>query len=136
MLALFLAAALFNAAPDGGRAPRTVSDVRLLYFHASWCSSCKRFDQGGALDVVKRAVPGLTVESVDSDADVARLERYGVATIPTLVLVDAEGFPLGRPLIELDEPARTAERVVRLVAKMTKPKGDVKPPMKLEQVSP
>lgn len=136
MVALFLAAALFNAAPDGGRAPRTVSDVRLLYFHASWCPSCKRFDAGGALQQVQRAVPGLTVESVDSDADVARLERYGVATIPTLVLVDADGFPLGRPLIELDEPGRTADRVVRLVAKMTKSKGDVKPAASLEHSLP
>jgi hypothetical protein len=106
--------------PDGGLPARTLSDVRLLYFRASWCGSCAKFDAGGALEAVRRELPELVVEPVDADANASRMEQYGVTAIPALVLVDASGFPLARPRIELDAPAATSDRVVAVVRKMTK----------------
>lgn len=132
MTALVLLALL--SGPDGGRPVRTVGELRLLYFHASWCESCAKFDAGGALEVVRREVPELKVEAVDADTETARLERYGVAAIPALVLVDASGFPLGRPRIELEAPTATADRVVALVRKMAK--AGVKPAAPGDHLAP
>lgn len=121
VLALF--APLLGLAQDGGvRRGRTVEEVKLLYFHAAWCQSCKRFDASGALAKAKERVPQLVVQDVDADREVAALEKYGIVTIPALVLVDASGFPLGRPRIELEDGTSTAERVVKLVEKMTRAK--------------
>jgi thiol-disulfide isomerase/thioredoxin len=113
--------------PDGGvakRPIRTLSDVKLLYFHASWCSSCKAFE---ATKVLERLDPALVVEPVDVDVSEAQVTRYGVTHTPTLVLVDREGFPLGKPSIdlkdgELKDGEATLARVQKLVKKMTGPR--------------
>jgi hypothetical protein len=130
-LALFLVTSSPARADDAGpperiyatsqirRMPRDVKSLRLLYFHASWCRSCKRFDAGGAMDTVTKAEPDLTVQHVDVDTEVPVLERYGVEVTPTLVLVDADGFPLARPRIDLDDPSGTAERILKAVRKST-----------------
>lgn len=111
-------------APDGGvRKGRTIDEVKLLYFHASWCQSCKRLDAGRVIERLQEREPRLAVEKVDVDTQEALLERYGVTVTPTLILVDATGFPLGRPVIDLDQPDATLERVHKLVKKMVKPLG-------------
>ncbi len=105
--------------PDAGvarRPARTLSDVKLLYFHATWCSSCKSFE---AAKVLERLDPALVVEPVDVDVNEALLTRYGVTHTPTLVLVDREGFPLGKPTIDLKDGDATLARVQKLVRKMT-----------------
>jgi thiol-disulfide isomerase/thioredoxin len=118
-----LAASAVAAASDGGiearRAARTLSQVKLLYFHASWCQSCKKFEAGRVLE---RLDPGLRVEPVDVDVSEALLTRYGVTQTSTLVLVDADGFPLGKPTIELDDADATLARLEKLVRKMTGPR--------------
>lgn len=106
-------------APAAKRRGRDVKTLTLLYFHASWCQSCKRFDAGGALDAVKQAEPDLAVKTVDVDTEVPTLEKYGVEVTPTLVLVDADGYQLARPRIELDDGKGTAERIVKAVRKST-----------------
>lgn len=100
---------------------RTIADVKLLYFHASWCQSCKRLEAGKVLERLKELEPALVVERVDVDTQVPLLDRYGVTVTPTLVLVDKDGFPLGRPAIDLDRPDVTLERIQKLVKKMVKP---------------
>lgn len=112
------------AAPDGGvRRGRTIDEVKLLYFHASWCQSCKRLDAGRVIERLQEREPRLAVEKVDVDTQETLLDRYGVSVTPTLILVDATGFPLGRPVIDLDQPDATLERVHTLVKKMVKPKA-------------
>lgn len=106
-------------APASKRRGRDVKTLTLLYFHASWCKSCKRFDAGGALDAVKQAEPDLAVKYVDVDTEVPTLEKYGVEVTPTLVLVDADGFQLARPRIDLDDGKGTAERILKSVRKST-----------------
>jgi len=105
--------------PAAKKPAREVKSLRLLYFHATWCPSCRRLDASGALDAVKQAEPELTVQVVDVDSEVPTLERYGVEVTPTLVLVDAEGFPLARPRIDLDDGKGTADRVLAAVKKST-----------------
>lgn len=122
MRALLLSFVMVTTAQagDGGVPRRTLGDVKLLVFTATWCDSCRRFEAGGALGEVRRQLPGLELESVDVDARRDVVERYGVEVTPTLVLVDRSGFPLAKPRIDLAEPTATAERVVKLVRKMTR----------------
>ncbi len=103
-----------SAAPQ-----RDVTTLTLLYFHASWCGSCARLDKAGVVASIQQAHPALRVEKVDVDVDAARLDRYGVTVTPTLVLVDQDGFQIGRPRIDLDDPTATVARVVRLVDRAT-----------------
>lgn len=98
---------------------RTIEQVKFLYFHAGWCHSCKRLDESGVLKTVVAQEPGLVIEKVDVDANEKLLDQYGVEVTPTLVLVDANGFPLGRPTITLDAPEKTVTAAVKLVRKMT-----------------
>ncbi len=108
--------------PDAGvpRTGRTVANVRLLYFHSAACASCRRLEEAGVPAAITARLPGLRLEKVDVFADEALVTKYGVEVTPTLVLVDADGFPLGKPRIELDAPDATVARVAKLVAKMTK----------------
>lgn len=125
LLTLALApGALAGPPPDGGGARvkqpvRTVAQVKLLYFRASWCASCRKLDEARVVDRLVEREPGLAVERVDVDANEALLDKYGVEFTPTLVLVDASGFPLGKPKLEVDAPDATLERVHALVRKMT-----------------
>lgn len=108
------------AAPAPLKKPvRSIEQVKLLYFHAGWCQSCKRLDESGVLKRLLEQEPGLVIEKVDVDTNEKLLDRYGVEVTPTLVLVDASGFPLGRPTITLDEPEKTLAAAVKLVRKMT-----------------
>lgn len=107
-------------AEDGGtKARRTVADVSLLLFTSPTCASCKRLEAQGVLATVQKQVPGLRLEALDVETHEAAVTRYGVEVTPTLILVDREGFPLGRPLISLDDPSGTAARIEKLVRKMT-----------------
>lgn len=122
-LLVALAAPLALAAPDGGAAVRpagrSLEEVKLLYFHATWCGGCKRLDEARVVERLQAQEPGLRVERVDVDARREDVERYGVEYTPTLLLVDAEGFPLGKVRIELAAPDATVERGVKLVRKAT-----------------
>lgn len=124
LLVLSLAAPAFAGVPDAGvashgkRPARTLREVKLLYFWASWCSSCRTFEAGEVLSRLSARVPGLVVQKVDVDTNEALLERYGVTVTPTLVLVDAEGFPLGKPELQLADADATLARVEKLVRKM------------------
>ncbi|MCC6338140.1 MAG: thioredoxin family protein [Myxococcales bacterium] len=127
LLSLVLVVSPAVLAQDAGVPPkaaakkplREVKSLRLLYFHASWCPSCRRLEASGALDAVKQAEPELRLQVVDVDTEVPTLDRYGVEVTPTLVLVDADGFPLARPRIELDDGPGTAERILAAVRKST-----------------
>ena len=70
------------------------------------------------LESVQERFPKLTITPVDIDVERGPIDRYGVTHTPSLVLVDAGGFPLGMPTIELDDPNATSERIAKLVMKM------------------
>ncbi len=122
-LAVLVAGVLLSAAaPDAGApapAARPLTDVTLLSFQATWCGGCKRLEAGKVVERLQAEVPGLKVERVDVDQRRELVERYGVEYTPTLLLVDAEGFPLGKVRIELDDPGATVARGVKLVRRAT-----------------
>lgn len=123
LLVVLVAGPTFAGDPDAGAwKGRTLEQVKLLYFHATWCSSCKRLDEARVVERLVERLPGLKVQKVDVDTQVPMLERYGVTVTPTLVLVDASGFPLGRPAIDLDRPDETLQRAQKLIKKMTRPR--------------
>ncbi len=99
--------------------PRDVSEVKLLYFHATWCQGCKRLDAGRVVERLQEREPKLAVEKVDVDAHKELLDQYGVEYTPTLLLVDATGFKLGKVKIDLADPDATLERAHKLVKKAT-----------------
>jgi thiol-disulfide isomerase/thioredoxin len=62
----------------------------VLFFHASWCPSCRRLNA----DIEKNStlIPdGVTLLKVDYDTSTNLKKKYGVTTQHTLVQVDPEG---------------------------------------------
>jgi len=128
LLSLLLASGTsFAEAPAAPAAPakkakrpaRELSQLKLLYFHASWCHSCKRFEAAKVLDTVEAAEPKLAVQPVDVDTQQELLSRYNVEVTPTLVLIDSDGVQLSRPRIDLDDGPATAARVLKTVRRLT-----------------
>lgn len=122
-LALLALAALAHAeAPDASvpkKPLRELAELKLLYFRADWCQSCKRFDAAGVLAEVQKREPALAVQKVNVDTEQALMDRYGIEVTPSLVLVDADGYPLARPKIALDDGPATVERILKSVRRST-----------------
>ena len=60
----------------------------VLFFHASWCPTCRALEG----DIEKNEIPeGITILKVDFDTSTELRQKYGVTTQHTLVQVDAEG---------------------------------------------
>ena len=67
----------------------TTGDV-VLFFHASWCPSCRALNS----DIEKNvsAIPaGVTILKTDYDKEIELKKKYGVTTQHTLVQVDKDG---------------------------------------------
>lgn len=114
-VALLLAVAWPAGADDVPAKPPAAPKLRLLYFHASWCEGCRRFEAGRVLERLQARHPTLTVEKVDVQAKPELLERYGVELTPTVLLVDEHGTRLGKLRIALKDPDATLERAEALV---------------------
>jgi thioredoxin 1 len=66
------------------------NDKRVLFFHASWCSTCKAL----ASDIESNAtdIPaGVTIAQVDYDEATDLRKKYGVTVQHTLVQIDDAG---------------------------------------------
>ena len=86
-------------APHGqarAQAPREGS-VRLLLFRADWCPACRKLDSSGTIQKFAAQHPDVPVVRVDVDREVAQAQRYRIASIPAVVLVDSSGNELARP---------------------------------------
>ena len=64
----------------------------IIYFSAPWCQPCKVL--GPVIDSL--IVDGMNVKKVNCDYDTILTQKYGVKSIPTLILTDLEGSELGR----------------------------------------
>jgi thioredoxin 1 len=65
----------------------------VLFFHATWCPTCKAADDS----LTSNPVPtGLTIVKVDYDENTDLKERYGVTVQHTFVQVDPDGTELAK----------------------------------------
>tara|TARA_R110002012_G_scaffold247581_1_gene423240 strand:- start:379 stop:630 length:252 start_codon:yes stop_codon:yes gene_type:complete len=65
---------------------------KILYFSAQWCGPCKIL--GPVMD--KLSTEGLPIQKIDVDSDPQMSAKYGVKSIPCLVLVDNVGNEIKR----------------------------------------
>lgn len=67
----------------------------LIKFEASWCGPCKKF--APEVEAAEVQLAG-TVDVVAVDIDDARdqAQKYGIRTVPTLVLIGVDGAELSR----------------------------------------
>jgi thioredoxin 1 len=70
-------------------------DDVVLFFAASWCSSCRRTQANIEADL-SAIPPGLVIVVVDYDTERDLRRRYGVTVQHTFVQIDAEGEPIKR----------------------------------------
>ena len=62
----------------------------LLFFHASWCPSCRTLDKD--ISANEANIPtGTEIYKVDYDSSVSLRQKYGVTTQHTLVEIDKNG---------------------------------------------
>ena len=58
----------------------------IMYFSAPWCGPCKSF--GPTMDRVESK--GIKVNKINIDYDVNALTRFGIKSVPTVILVNNE----------------------------------------------
>ena len=59
---------------------------KVLRFTASWCQPCKAL--AGIIEQVKTTMP---IEVIDIDENTEMAVKYGVRSVPTLIIVDELG---------------------------------------------
>ena len=98
-----------------GRSPAQAGadgSVRLLLFRADWCPACRHLDRSGVINQFAARHDDVPVVRVDIDREDAQARRYGINSIPTVVLVDSNGDELARPAARsLESLERAIERI-------------------------
>ncbi|HEY6794757.1 MAG TPA: thioredoxin [Kineosporiaceae bacterium] len=87
--------------------------IVLIDFWAAWCGPCRQF--GPIFERVSEKHPDATFVKVDTDAEPELSQRYGISSIPTLV-VYREGIPVFGQPGALPEPV--LEDVLRQVREL------------------
>ena len=64
----------------------------ILYFSAPWCSPCKQL--GPKMEQL--AESGVPVKKINTDYEASLVEKYGIKSVPTLVVTDLEGNEIKR----------------------------------------
>lgn len=62
---------------------------KLLFFHAYWCTPCKRYERE-IIDPLEKIVGADRIERIDAWKEPWRAERYKIDKVPTIVLLDEE----------------------------------------------
>ncbi len=70
----------------------------LVDFGAEWCGACKKLDAAAFRNpgVIGRVATGFVAVRVDCDRDAALATRFDVTSLPTLLVLSADGKELGR----------------------------------------
>lgn len=61
-----------------------------LYFTAPWCVPCKQ------LGPIMAGVKGIPVEKIDVDQSTEQAVKYGVFSVPTVIVLKEDGSEAGR----------------------------------------
>ena len=74
--------------------------TRLLFFHAPWCSQCRKLDD----DIKAKGVPqGVVILKVDYDSNQELRQKYDVTLQTTVVRIDGDG-KLVKKYVAYDQP--------------------------------
>lgn len=83
---------------------------KLLFFHASWCSPCKKFERE-VISPLEKIVGTGCVERIDAWKEPQRAEKYQVDKLPTVILLDGDTVYLKHTgAIEISEVAAWLKR--------------------------
>ena len=66
---------------------------QLLYFSAQWCGPCRQL--GPIMSEVGTKLP---VRKIDVDQEPEMAQKYGVKSIPIVIMVDGRGTPLAKKM--------------------------------------
>ncbi len=78
----------------------------MIDFNATWCGPCLKLDQVTfAHPAVRKYLNNnAIVVKVDTDNQRDLAQKYGVESLPTILFVDADGSPIGSPILGYHEP--------------------------------
>lgn len=83
---------------------KATGGTKILFFHAPWCSQCRKLEQS----IQAGTIPdGVTILKVDYDSNQALRKTYGVTIQTTLVRVNDAG-ELEKRYVAYDEPSLAA----------------------------
>lgn len=74
--------------------------MKLLKFYAPWCAPCQGLSMVIAAAEEKISIP---IEEVNIDEDIDTAIKYGVRSVPTLVVVDDQGNTVKKNVGVLNE---------------------------------
>ena len=74
--------------------------MKLLKFYAPWCAPCKGLSMVIAAAQDKITLP---IEEVNIDEDIDTAVKYGVRSVPTLVVIDDQGNTVKKNVGVLNE---------------------------------
>lgn len=86
--------------------------MKILKFYASWCQPCKALTQ--FLETNKHLIP-CDIEEIDIEKDMAAAVKYGVRSVPTMVLLDDENNVIRKNVGAITEEKKLLEFLDRSV---------------------